>query len=169
MFLYGCCEQVEKIMSEIIEPGRFEDKAEFANVGYRILAFLIDFFIYWLILMVFGMFFGEPYEDGIGFSFDGLPALGLFLIAFGLWPISEGISGQTIGKRIFNIEVVNTNYKPIGIGQAFGRFFLGLIDYMFLVGIIIALINKKNQRIGDMAADTIVVNTKKPTYNKVLS
>ena len=148
-------------MSEIIEPGRFEDKAEYANVGYRILAFLIDFFIFWLIAMVFGMFFGEPHEDGIGFHFSGLPALGMFLIAFGLWPISEGIFGQTIGKRIFNIKVVNTNYKPIGIGQAFGRFFLGIVDYMFLMGIIISLINKKNQRIGDMGANTIVVNAKK--------
>ncbi|XLS28048.1 RDD family protein [Flavobacteriaceae bacterium M23B6Z8] len=148
-------------MNETIEPGPFEDNAEFANVGYRILAFLIDFSIFWLIAMVFGIFFGEPPEDGIGFHFSGLPALGMFFIAFGLWPISEAISGQTIGKRIFNIKVVNTNYKPIGIGQAFGRFFLGIVDYMFLIGIIIALINKKNQRIGDMGANTIVVNAKK--------
>lgn len=148
-------------MSEIIEPGRFEDKEEFANVGYRILAFLIDFFIFFLITMVFGIFFGEPNEDGTGFHFSGLPALVMFLVAFGLWPISEGITGQTIGKRIFNIKVVNTNYKPIGIGQAFGRFFLGIVDYMLLIGIIIALINKKNQRIGDMVANTIVVNAKK--------
>ena len=148
-------------MSKVIEPGRFEDKAEFANVGYRILAFLIDFFIFWLIAMLFGMFFGEPNKDGIGFHFSGLPALGMFLIAFGLWPISEGITGQTIGKRIFNIKVVNKDYKPIGIGQAFGRFFLGIVDYMFLIGIIIALINKKNQLIGDMGANTIVVNAKK--------
>mgnify|MGYP001337110802 CR=1 FL=1 len=154
-------------MNEIIKPGRFEDKAEFANVGYRILAFLIDFFIFWLIAMVFGMFFGEPHEDGIGFHFSGLPALGMFFIAFGLWPISEGIWGQTIGKRFLDLKVVTNEFKPIGIGQAFGRFFLGFIDYIFLIGLIVAANNKQNKRIGDLAANTIVVRTKKPTHNNV--
>ena len=147
-------------MSEIIEPGRFEVKPEFANVGYRILAFLIDFFIFWLFGMVFGMFFGEPNDDGLGYHFSGLPGLGLICIGFALWPISEGLIGQTIGKQIFKIKVVNTNYKSIGLGQAFGRFFLGFVDYMLLIGIIIALINKKNQRIGDLVANTIVVKMK---------
>jgi uncharacterized RDD family membrane protein YckC len=151
-------------MSDITELGRFEDKPEFANVGYRILAFCIDFLIYCLISMVFGIFFGKPHEDGLGFSLTGLPALLMVIIAFGLWPISEGLSGQTIGKRIFNIKVVDTNYKRIGIGPAFGRFFLGIVDYIFLVGIVIALINKKNQRIGDMAASTIVVNVKRSLH-----
>ena len=57
------------------------------------------------------------------------------------------------------------NYKPIGIGQALGRFLLGFIDYMFLIGIIIAANNKQNKRIGDLAANTIVVRTIKPTHN----
>ena len=65
-------------MSKVIEPGRFEDKAEFANVGYRILAFLIDFFIFWLIAMLFGMFFGEPNKDGIGFLSDAVQGMWFF-------------------------------------------------------------------------------------------
>jgi len=139
---------------------------EVAKKRYRIGAFLIDFFIYWLIGMVIGIFFGTPNNEG-GFSYEGLPAFGMFLIGFFLWPISEGIWGQTIGKRFLDLKVVTDNYKPIGIGQAFGRFFLGIIDSMFLIGLIIAANNKRNKRIGDLAANTIVIRGKKPTHNTV--
>jgi uncharacterized RDD family membrane protein YckC len=68
---------------------------------------------------------------------------------------------------MLDLKVVTNEFKPIGIGQAFGRFFLGFIDYIFLIGLIIAATNKQNKRIGDMAANTIVVRTKKPTHNTV--
>jgi uncharacterized RDD family membrane protein YckC len=141
-----------------------ENQIEIAKKRHRIGAFLIDFFIYWLIGMVIGMFFGLPNDEG-GFSYNGLPAFGMFLIGFFLWPISEGIWGQTIGKRFLNLKVVTDDYNPIGIGQAFGRFFIGFIDYIFLIGIIIAANNKQNKRIGDLVAKTIVIRTKKPTHN----
>ncbi|CAM1357657.1 RDD family protein [Tenacibaculum halocynthiae] len=150
-------------MKEIITSSKFEDKQKLASVGSRILAFLIDFFIFWILTLILGMFFGEPLENEIGLSFNGLPVLGVILFAFLLWPISEGITGQTIGKRILSIKVINKEYRPIGIGPAFGRFFFGIFDLMSLIGIIIALINKKNQRIGDIVACTIVVNTKNPS------
>ena len=64
-----------------------------------------------------------------------------------------------------DLKAVTNDLKPIGIGQAFGRFFMGFIDYMFLIGLIIAATNKQNKRIGDMVANTIVIRTKKPTHN----
>ncbi|WP_055436616.1 RDD family protein [Lacinutrix algicola] len=140
---------------------------EIAKKRYRIGAFLIDFFIFWLIAMVLGFFFGEPLENEVGFHMTGLPAFGMMLFGILLWPMSEGIWGQTIGKRILDIKVVTNEFKPIGIGQAFGRFFLGFIDYIFVIGLIIASTNKQNKRIGDMVANTIVIRTKKPTHNTV--
>lgn len=142
------------------------NEIEIAKKRYRIGAFLIDFFVFWLIAIVFGMFFGEPLEDEVGFHLSGLPAFGMFLCGFFLWPISEGIWGQTIGKRFLDLKVLNNNYKLIGMGQAFGRFFLGFIDHMFLIGLIIAANNKQNKRIGDLAANTIVVWIRKSTHNK---
>ena len=143
------------------------NKFEIAKKRYRIGAFLIDFLIIWLIGMVIGIFFGTPHEDGIGYSFNGFPAFAWMCSGLFLWPISEGVWGQTIGKRILDLKVVTNEFEPIGIGQAFGRFFLGFIDYIFLIGLIIAATNKQNKRIGDMAANTIVVRTKKPTHNNV--
>ena len=132
-------------------------KVEIAKKRDRILAFIVDFVIYWGIGMILGMFFGEPAEEGIGFHMTGLPAFGFMLFGFFIWPISEGIWGQTIGKRVLNLKVTTIDHKPIGMGQAFGRFFLGYIDCFFLIGIMIAANNKLNQRIGDLAASTIVV------------
>ena len=66
-----------------------------------------------------------------------------------------------------NIIVVSDNYQPVGMGQAFGRFFMGFFDYMFLIGLIVAASNKQNKRLGDLVANTIVVNTKNPIYDMV--
>jgi uncharacterized RDD family membrane protein YckC len=133
---------------------------EISKKRYRIGAFIIDLLIYCLIMMTVGMFYGEPLENETGYEVTGLPALGVFLISFFLWPISEGIWGQTIGKRFMDIKVVGDDYNSIGTGQAFGRFFLGFVDYMFLIGLIIAATNKQNKRIGDLAANTIVIRHK---------
>ena len=138
---------------------------EIAKKRYQIGAFLIDFFIFWLIGMVLGIFFGEPLENEIGFHMTGLPPFGMFLCSLFLWPISEGVWGQTIGKRFLELKVVTNEFESIGIGQAFGRFFLGFVDYIFLIGLIVAANNKQNKGIGDLAAKTIVVRTKKHTHN----
>jgi len=143
-------------MTNITKANTFENKYEVAKVGFRILAFLIDFTFFFMLVYVMGIFFGEPSDSG-GVHLSGFPAFVMFLVSFILWPVSEAIFGQTIGKRVFNLEVVRENYKPIGMGQAFGRFFLGLIDYFFLIGIIVSTTNSKNQRIGDLVTKTIVI------------
>lgn len=136
------------------------NKPELAKIRYRISAFLIDFFIFWLIAMIIGIFFGEPMEGEIGFDLNGLPALFMFFIAFCLWPMAEGLFGMTIGKFLLKLRVVSDNYEDIGIGKALIRFFLGFIDYIFLIGIIIAATNKQKKRIGDLVAKTLVVKSK---------
>lgn len=133
---------------------------EKATIGRRIAAFVIDFFIYYLSGVVLGLFF-DTQDDGIfTYHLEGFPALISFCILFFLWPISEGLWGQTIGKRFLDIKVVSQKNTDINIGQAFGRFFLAFIDCSFISGIIVAVINKDNQRVGDMAAGTFVVKSK---------
>jgi uncharacterized RDD family membrane protein YckC len=134
----------------------FEHEFQIANTRARIIASVIDFCIFCVIGAIFGYFFGEA-TGGIGFTLYGTPSLILMLIAFFLWPISEGIWGQTLGKRILGIKVLTDYYEPIDITAAITRYILGCIDYIFLIGIIIVTNNKMNKRIGDMAANTIVV------------
>ena len=62
---------------------------EIAKKRYRILAFFIDFFIFWLIAMILGIFFGEPLEDEIGFHMTVLPAFGMMVFGLLIWPIAK--------------------------------------------------------------------------------
>jgi len=45
----------------------------------------------------------------------------MMLIGFFLWPISEGIWGQTLGKRMLNIKVVTDHHEPIDITASITR------------------------------------------------
>ena len=49
------------------------------------------------------------------------------------------------------------------MGQAFIRFFVGILDFnCLLIGLFVPLGNKNKKRLGDMAAKTIVIDVKKP-------
>jgi uncharacterized RDD family membrane protein YckC len=134
----------------------------------RIVAFVIDYFIYFIIVMLFALLFGEEQNEVNGYSVTGFPAFILFLIGLFLWPFSEAYYGQTMGKSLMNLKVVSEDYKQIRTRQAFLRFFFGIFDLMILcIGLIVASSNKNNQRIGDIIAKTLVVklntNDKNPS------
>ena len=146
--------------SSLTEFENYHRQKTLASKTTRIMAALTDFFVYFTIGLILGHYFGEPIDGLIGFNLSGLPALLMLFITFFLWPISEGIWGQTLGKRIFGIKVFKEDYSEMNVSSGFIRFFLGYIDCIFLIGIIVAYTSSKNQRIGDAAAKTIVLNTK---------
>jgi uncharacterized RDD family membrane protein YckC len=83
----------------------------------------------------------------------GLLALAYFL-AF------EGASGQTPGKNLFGLVVVTDRGEPCGFREAAIRTLLRLIDALpvfYLVGVLAILLTDEQQRLGDLAADTVVV------------
>ena len=85
---------------------------------------------------------------------------GLFVV--GYYILLEGYLGQTIGKMATGIKVVTeaTGTTP-GVAAAAVRTVLRLVDGLFsyLVAFITALTSSKRQRLGDMAANTLVVRT----------
>ncbi|WP_395044510.1 RDD family protein [Flavobacterium sp.] len=127
----------------------------------RILSFAIDIMIYFIIFMIFGFFFGQVNDQENGFVINGFPAFILFLIGIGLWPINEAFTSQTFGKKIVGLKLINKNNKDISGTQAFLRFGFGFFDCFFLVGFLVSLLNKNNQRIGDLIAETFVIEMNK--------
>lgn len=73
------------------------------------------------------------------------------------------IKGRTIGKMFMKIGVVNElDYKPIKYRQSFIRNILLVVDLIpyplpGLLAIIFSAKSPKKQRIGDMAAGTLVI------------
>ena len=66
--------------------------------------------------------------------------------------------GQTWGMRAVGIRVLSVDGTPASIGQLTGRALLLLVDTLAsgLVGLVAMLISKRHQRLGDMAARTMV-------------
>ena len=118
------------------------DEITRADWQTRSLAFLIDLIIYVAL-------------------FYGLGGLGHFLAMLYIL-FRDGIfSGQSIGKKVMGIQVVNTDGRPIHFVDSSFRNVLFLFYVVFPVAILvetIALIrNPEHQRFGDRIARTRVV------------
>ncbi len=126
----------------------------------RFLAWLVDFII---VSSVLGLLFSFVFDT----AFDSDP---LFLavicilecaIFFGYWVILEYKTGQSIGKKIFNLKLVEITGKQPTLKMvllgSFGKAFLLPVD--FILGLL--LTNEKRQRIFNKLGDTIVIKLKK--------
>ncbi len=84
------------------------------------------------------------------------PVIGLFLVPFLYFVLSDSLpNGQSIGKRVLGLYVVSKSTgKPCTIVQSIVRNvftpILGVFDAILILG-------KKRQRLGDLMANTQVV------------
>jgi len=126
--------------------------------GKRILAIIVDGLLIGTPVGLLSMLFGANGADNGNVS---APLVTLStLIFFVYFIVMEGYLGQTVGKMLFGIKVVREDTGEIpGLGAATIRTLLRLIDGLFgyLVGFIAVLASSKRQRLGDMAARTLVV------------
>jgi hypothetical protein len=84
---------------------------------------------------------------------------GYFLLFEWLW------SGQTPGKRLMGLRVIQWRGTAIGFTQAAVRNLVRIIDGLpllimmgfYSVGFAVASCNRENRRLGDLAADTLVI------------
>ena len=88
-------------------------------------------------------------------------ALG-FVVYSGYFAIFEAVwSGQTPGKRLVGLRVIDVSGRPVTVYASIVRNLLRLIDQLpgvYAVGILSILITTRQQRIGDLAAGTVVVH-----------
>jgi len=137
----------------------------------RFVAWLIDFIIISAIstLMIFVSFGTIYYEyEGGEFWAESLQYIPTSIIFFAYWVILEYKTGQTIGKKILNLKVVNVSGKKANLKgvliSSFGKSFLLPIDV--ILGWI--LTNEKRQRVFNKLGDTIIVKIKDSVDNSDL-
>mgnify|MGYP000184791281 CR=1 FL=1 len=133
------------------------------NLTKRIFATLIDYGIYFMFFSVYVLFFGTDNEEG-GKTVNGILAMPLSVVWFLYFVVIEALNGATLGHHCFDLRVVTTERMKISFKHAFKRHLLDPLDILFYgVPAIIAIKNSdKRQRIGDMWANTIIVDTKDP-------
>jgi len=130
--------------------------ADLVGLVPRALAYTVDLFIrigIMFVLSILLLFFGEV-------------GVGIYLIVFFVlewwYPVLFEVyrGGQTWGKKAFNIKVVNDDLTPVSLGPSLIRNLLrgaDIFPLFYAVGSVSVLCTNRFQRLGDLAAGTIVV------------
>src|SRR4051794_1220525 len=94
-------------------------------------------------------------------------ALGAVILGWALYYYFalESGGGQTVGKKLLKLRVVRADGGDAGMGEIAVRTVLRVIDGigLYIVGLIVMIVTgERRQRIGDLAANTIVVDASAP-------
>jgi uncharacterized RDD family membrane protein YckC len=141
-----------------VTPEAVQLRVDVAGLGSRMIAWLLDSLIQGVVLV----------PVAIGFAADGgggTTELVIFLILlFGIvwlyYPLFEWLwGGRTPGKRAQRIRVVRTDGQPAGFPAVMVRNLVRIVEVMLFpfIAVICMLVTRRAQRLGDLAAGTMVV------------
>ncbi len=136
-----------------------------ANLGSRILAYLID-----MLVVVAGILAALFAVALLGQASDVVVpdwvALTIVLVLLPSWWLGYFIAfetlwrGRTLGKAALGLRVVTKEGGPVRFRHAAVRGLLGLVDFLILGGflaVVFILFTRDNQRLGDLVAGTLVL------------
>ncbi|MFC4739759.1 RDD family protein [Flavobacterium ponti] len=139
-----------------------------ASVGSRIAGQLLDILVLIAYSVVMYYIIDISGLDKNFGSMDGWSVSAIMIMLFSpvifytlllesLW------EGQTIGKKIMKMKVIKIDGYQAGFGDYLIRWLFRLIEVLIgngVIGLLAIIFNKKNQRIGDIAAGTAVITLK---------
>jgi len=138
-----------------------------AGIGSRFIALLIDTLIWAAGLVVLGLVlwaFQPALQAFSSLSYQWTVAiftLSIFLLNWGYFTLFEAFwHGRTPGKRIARIRVIQRSGRAIGIIESMARNFIRYVDqipFFYAVGVVAVFATRQHQRLGDLAAGTLVV------------
>ncbi|MBV8159362.1 MAG: RDD family protein [Acidimicrobiia bacterium] len=131
---------------------------ETAGLGSRFLGVVVDWAIQGVALVVLLIIAANSSFGWLGTT---VVLLLVFLVLWG-YPIAlETLwRGRTVGKAALGLRVVTKEGGQIGFRHAAIRAALGLVDFALTSGavaVICVLLTPQNQRLGDLAAGTLVL------------
>jgi uncharacterized RDD family membrane protein YckC len=135
---------------------------QYVSVGRRFVAILIDSIVVFAVGAPFGDYQHVRSESGMttySFHFRGGGFLGVVLIWLVYYAVMEATLGATVGKLAMGIRVVQEDGSKCTWQGAIVRNLLRIVDVIFfyLVGAILVWTSPKRQRLGDRAANTVVI------------
>lgn len=143
-------------LNTIQTPEGVEIHLRLAGVWPRSIAWLLDSLI--RAVAYIGLSFAF---DAMGDMGSGMLLISIFLIEW-FYPVFFEVlnKGMTPGKKWLNIQVLNSDGTPVGWSPSLLRNILRTVDFlpmMYGIGFFTMLMNNRFQRLGDLAADTVVV------------
>ncbi len=154
-------------LSPVETPEGIELGLHLAGPLPRMLAWMIDAIIRFAML----------YALALGLSLLGAFGVGMLLIAVflleWLYPVAFELlmEGQTIGKRALGLRVLCDDATPVALSASVLRNLLRAVDFMpvfYGLGVTVMLSNRSFQRLGDLAAGTVVVYVERPRRRDTL-
>lgn len=138
-----------------------------AGIGSRFIALLVDTLIWAAGLVLLGLMFWtvQPAVEAFSaLSYQwafAIVTLVLFVLNWGYFTLFEAFNnGRTPGKRVAKIRVIQCSGRPIGFFESLARNLVRYIDqipFFYAVGVISMFVTRQHQRLGDLAAGTLVV------------
>ncbi len=149
----------------IITPEAVVLEFETAGAAARLLSVIIDAFIQvgTLFVVLFAVGFGLSQGGGFGFEWVGIVVMLVFsfLVILGYPAAMETLwNGRTVGQAALGLRVVTVEGGPVRFRHAAIRSVLGLVELWISTGVIAVVavvLSKRNQRLGDMVAGTLVL------------
>ena len=115
----------------------------------------------WLVDIVASIVVAVVVATAVSFVSEALARVVFVFILPGWYVVSEAVWGQTPGKRLVGIKVVEANGDDIAAGDALIRNITKIIGgfslLFILVGVVLIADSRDNQRLGDRLAGTLVV------------
>ncbi len=140
-------------------PGGINLEAQVVGPIPRFFAFAIDLVIRGIVIFALSILSIPFGSFGLG---GGFFLIFLFIIEW-LYPVLFEVymRGQTPGKKLLKISVINDDLSPVTLGTSMVRNLLRTVDFLplfYLAGLICMLSNRRFQRLGDIAAGTLVIS-----------
>jgi len=150
-----------------VTPDAVAIDLEVATVGSRGIAYLLDFGLFAVVFLVLSLL--QLALGGGGWFDSGLGVAVTLVLAF-VWQFGYPIGfetlwrGRTLGKAAVGLRVITVEGGPVGIRHAAIRAFTAPIELLLTSGLLASVssfISPRAQRLGDLAAGTLVVRERR--------
>jgi uncharacterized RDD family membrane protein YckC len=162
-------DQLSRDQLNIATPELVDIEMPLAGIGSRFIALLVDTLIWGAGFLVL-LFLAQFLSPG-SLAFTGIPEqwavafiiLIVFLLFWGYFTLFEAFwNGRTPGKRVARIRVIQRSGRAIGLFESMARNLVRFVDMqpfpVYAVGVIAMFVTQQHQRLGDLAAGTLVVH-----------
>lgn len=140
-------------------PEGVELELTLAGLGSRAVAGFIDLIIKGLVIVALWIVTLIITDGGVLSIALLTPGTAIIYIGYDIF-FEVRAAGRTPGKKRNGLRVVRSSGRPIDLTASAIRNFLRLIDgltLMYAPSVFFIMLTKRNQRLGDLAADTVVV------------
>lgn len=147
----------------VTTPEHVHIRLEPGGLGSRFLALLIDFIVPAAASATIGGILGKVVPAGVAAAVQVTLQFALGF-SWHIW-FETRRQGQTPGKRLMKLRVVDARGLPVSLHQSLVRNIVRVVDFLPLFygfGALTALNTKTRSRLGDVIADTLVIREAQP-------